>query len=120
MSALKAVGIIMIVFALVYALLGTLALAGVISGALPGHETQETMVVVLGYAVALLALACGVVCIRGAAAPAKAFGAIFAILGLAALLYQQIAHDAFSVFDCLAMCFGVSVYSIASQIEKES
>ena len=118
MTALKASGIIMIVFALVYALLGTLAVSGIINNALPGHEKQETMIVVLGYVVALLALVCGVVCIKGAVAPAKLFGAVFAVLGLAALLYQQLAHDAFSIFDCLAMCFGVSIYSIASQIEK--
>ena len=120
MSALKASGIIMIVFALVYALLGTLAVSGIINNALPGHEKQETMIVVLGYVVALLALVCGVVCIKGAVAPAKLFGAVFAVLGLAALLYQQLAHDAFSIFDCLAMCFGVSIYFIASQIEKEN
>ena len=58
--------------------------------------------------------------IKGAVAPAKLFGAIFAVLGLAALLYQQFAHDAFSIFDCLEMCFGASIYSIASQIEKEN
>lgn len=120
LTALKATGIIMIVFALVYALLGTLAVSGIINNALPGHEKQETMIVVLGYVVALLALVCGVVCIKGAVAPAKLFGAVFAVLGLAALLYQQLAHDAFSIFDCLAMCFGVSIYSIASQIEKEN
>lgn len=120
MTALKATGIIMIVFALVCALLGTLAVSGIINNALPGHEKQETMIVVLGYVVALLALVCGVVCIKGAVAPAKLFGAVFAVLGLAALLYQQLAHDAFSIFDCLAMCFGVSIYSIASQIEKEN
>ena len=120
MTALKATGIIMIVFALVYALLGMLAVSGIINNALPGHEKQETMIVVLGYVVALLALVCGVVCIKGAVAPAKLFGAVFAVLGLAALLYQQLAHDAFSIFDCLAMCFGVSIYSIASQIEKEN
>lgn len=120
MTALKATGIIMIVFALVYALLGTLAVSGIINKALPGHEKQETMIVVLDYVVALLALVCGVVCIKGAVAPAKLFGAVFAVLGLAALLYQQLAHDAFSIFDCLAMCFGVSIYSIASQIEKEN
>ena len=124
MSASKATGIILIVFALVYVLLGTLAVAGIISNALPGHEKQETMIVILGYVVALLALICGGVCIKGAVAPAKLFGAIFAVLGLAALLAalldQQFAHDVFSIFDCLEMCFGVSIYSIASQIEKEN
>ena len=58
------------------------------------------MIVILGYVVALLALICGGVCIKGTVAPAKLFGAIFAVLGLAALR--------------------VSIYSIASQIEEEN
>ena len=119
MGGLKATGIIMIIFAIIYALVGSMALAGVITGALPGHETQETLIVLLGYLVALLALVCGIVCIKGMTGAAKVMGIIFALLGLAALLYQQIAHDTFSIFDCLALCFGVSIYYIASKAEKE-
>lgn len=117
-SSLKALGIVMVIFAVIYALVGTLALAGVISGALPGHETQEMMVVALGYAVALLALICGIVCIAGNIGASKVFGIIFAVLGLAALIYQQVANGTFSTFDCLAMCFGVAIYSIASKTEE--
>ena len=72
MSTLKATGIMMIVFALVYVLLGTLAVAGIISNALPGHEKQETMIVILGYVAALLALICGVVCNQGCRRPGQA------------------------------------------------
>ena len=39
-SSLKALGIIMIIFAIIYGLVGTMDLAGVLSGALPGHESQ--------------------------------------------------------------------------------
>ncbi len=117
-SGLKAIGVIMVIFAIIYAIVGTLALAGAISGALPGHETQEMLIVILGYAVALLALICGIVCIGGNVGAAKVFGLIFAVLGLGSLIYQQIGHDTFSVFDCLAMCFGVAIYSIASKIDK--
>ena len=117
-SALKAIGIMMVIFAVIYAMVGTLALAGVISGALPGHETQEMLIVVLGYAVALLALICGIVCIAGNVGASKLFGIIFAVLGLAALFYQQVTNDTFSIFDCMAMCFGVAIYFIASKIEK--
>lgn len=117
-SALKAIGIMMVIFAVIYAMVGTLALAGVISGALPGHETQEMLIVVLGYAVALLALICGIVCIAGNVGASKLFGIIFAVLGLAALVYQQVTNDTFSIFDCMAMCFGVAIYFIASKIEK--
>lgn len=120
MTALKAIGIFMIIFALVYALVGTLALAGTLTGVMPGHETQEIMVVALAYAVALLGLICGIVCVKGITGSAKVFGLLFGVLGLAALVYQQVAQDSFSIFDCLAMCFGVAIYYIASQIEKEN
>lgn len=117
-SSLKALGIMMIIFAIIYTVVGTLALAGVLTGALPGHESEEVLIVVLGYAVALLALICGIVCVAGNVGASKAFGLIFAVLGLAALVYQQIANGTFSTFDCLAMCFGVAIYYIASQIQE--
>lgn len=117
-SSLKAIGIMMIIFAVIYALVGTLALTGVVSGALPGHESEEMLIVALGYAVALLALICGVVCVSGNVGASKAFGIIFAVLGLASLVYQQFTNDTFSTFDCLAMCFGVAIYSVASRIEE--
>lgn len=117
-SSLKALGVMMIIFAIIYALVGTLALAGVISGALPGHENEEILIVVLGYAVALLTLICGIVCVAGNVGASKFFGIIFAVLGLISLIYQQIANGTFSTFDCLAMCFGVAIFSIASKMEK--
>ncbi len=118
-SALKFTGIIMIVFAVIYAIVGTLALAGIIGGALPGHEAQEILVVILAYAVTIFAFICGIVCIKGITSLAKVFSAIFAIVGLASLIYLQITQDAFSIFDCLATCFGVSIFCIASKVEKD-
>ncbi len=117
-SSLKALGVIMIIFAVIYGLVGTLALAGVITGALPGHENEEIIIVALGYAVALLALICGIVCVAGNAGASKAFGILFAVLGLGALIYQQLTNGTFSIFDCLAMCFGVAIAAIASKIEE--
>lgn len=116
-SGLKALGVMMVLFAILYALVGTLALAGVISGALPGHESEEILIVVLGYAVALLALICGIVCIAGNVGASKVFGMLFCLLGLASLIYQQVTNDTFSTFDCLAMCFGAAIFSIASKTE---
>lgn len=117
-SALKFTGIIMIVFAVIYAVVGTLALMGAVSGALPGHEKQEALVVILAYIVALCALICGIVCVKGITNLAKVFGAIFAIAGIVSLIYLQVAQDTFSIFDCLAACFGISIFSIASKVEK--
>ncbi|HIT33363.1 MAG TPA: hypothetical protein IAC31_01870 [Candidatus Faecousia intestinigallinarum] len=118
LTALKFTGIIMIVFALIYAIVGTLALMGTINGALPGHESQEVLVVVLAYAVALFAFICGVVCIKGKTGLAKVFGAIFAIVGFGSLVYLQVAQNTFNIVDCMAACFGVSIFCISSKVEK--
>lgn len=117
-ASLKFTGIIMIVFAIVYAILGTLALMGTINGALPGHESKETLVVILAYVVALFALICGIVCVKGNTGLAKIFGAIFAIMGLVSLIYLQVTQDTFSIADCLATCFGISIFYISSKVEK--
>lgn len=110
----------MIIFGVVYALVGTMALAGVVSNVLPGHEAQEVLIVVLAYAIALLGLICGIVCIKGITGAAKVCGIIFAGIGLASLIYQQVACDTFAMADCLAMCYGVAIFSIASKVEKEN
>lgn len=109
----------MIIFAIVYVIVGTMAVMGVVNGIMPGHEKEETMVIILAYAVALLALITGVVCIKGMAGASKFFGGIVAVLGLASLIYQQIAHDSFSTYDSLAMCFGAAIFSIAGKMNGE-
>ena len=68
--------------------------------------------------IAVLALLCGIFCVTGNVSASKMMGIIFAVLGLVALIYQQIANDTFGTFDCLAMCFGVAIYYIASKIEE--
>ena len=114
-TALKFVGVLMVIFAIIYAAVGTLALAGMLKGVLPGHESQEILVIVLAYVVALCALLCGVVCVKGALGAAKLFGAIFAVAGLASLVYLQLSHSQFSIMDCLALCFGVTIIFLASK-----
>lgn len=117
-TALKFTGIIMIVFAIIYAIVGTLALIGTIKGVLPGHESKEILVVILAYAVALFALICGIVCVKGNTGSAKIFGVIFAIMGLLSLIYLQVTQGTFSMADCLAACFGISIFYISSKVEK--
>ena len=93
----------------------SLALVGAIEGALPGHENQEILVAVLGYVVAFLSLLCGIACVKGISGLAKGLGFLFAVAGLASLIYLQVTQDAFSIFDCLAVCFGVSIMFFASK-----
>ena len=44
-GVLKVLGVLMILFGVIYALLGTLALMGTLTGMLPGHEKQEVILV---------------------------------------------------------------------------
>ena len=83
----------------------------------PGTSRRRSSSWVLGYAVALLALICGIVCIAGNVGASKVFGMLFCLLGLASLIYQQVTNGTFSTFDCLAMCFGAAIFSIASKTE---
>ena len=119
-NALKFTGVIMIVFAVIYAIVGTLALMGTINGALPGHESQEVLVVLLAYVVALCALICGIACVKGITKTAKILGILFAIAGLVSLIYLQVSQDSFSIVDCLAVCYGISIFGIASKVEKDN
>ncbi len=117
-TVLKMNGVFMIIFAVVYAATGTLALCGIIKGVLPGHESQEVVAAVLAYAVALLALICGIICIKGITSIAKIFGILFAIVGLVSLIYMQVTQDTFSIMDCLAAGFGLSIFYFSGKIEK--
>ncbi len=116
-GVLKGFGFVMIIFGVIYAILGTLALAGVLGGILPGHESQEVLVLFLAYATALLALICGISCLRGNMQTARIFGGIIAVMGLASLIYLQITQDTFNLFDCIAVVLGVSIFYQAGKAE---
>lgn len=114
-GVLKFFGIIMILFGLLYAILGTVALMGKLGGVLPGHEAQETLIVVLAYVVAVLSIICGIVCVKGALGACRVFGIIIAALGLVSLIYLQVTESSFSIFDCIALVFGIAIFSVASK-----
>ena len=115
---LKIFGVIMLLFGLVYGIVGSLALAGTLQGVLPGHQAQEILVIVLAYGVALLAIVCGILCLKNVAAGAMVTGILLALLGLAGVVYNQIALDSFNLFDMLGMLFGVSIAATAMKLRK--
>ena len=117
-TTLKIFGVIMLLFGLVYGIVGSLALAGTLQGILPGHQTQEILVIVLAYGVALLAIVCGILCLKNVAAGAMVTGIILALLGLAGVIYNQIALDSFNLFDMLGLLFGVSIAATAMKLKK--
>lgn len=115
---LKIFGVIMLLFGLVYGIVGSLALAGTLQGVLPGHQAQEILVIVLAYGVALLAIVCGILCLKNVATGAMVTGIILALLGLAGVIYNQIALDSFNLFDMLGLLFGVSIAATAMKLRK--
>ena len=117
-TTLKIFGVIMLLFGLVYGIVGSLALAGTLQGILPGHQTQEILVIVLAYGVALLAIVCGILCLKNVATGAMVTGILLARLGLAGVVYNQIALDSFNLFDMLGLLFGVSIAATAMKLRK--
>lgn len=117
-TTLKIFGVIMLLFGVVYGIVGSLALAGTLQGVLPGHQTQEILVIVLAYGVALLAIICGILCLKNVASGAMVTGIILALLGLAGVVYNQIALDTFNLFDMLGLLFGVSIAATAMKLRK--
>ena len=117
-TTLKIFGVIMLLFGLVYGIVGSLALAGTLQGILPCHQTQEILVIVLAYGVALLAIVCGILCLKNVAAGAMVTGILLALLGLAGVIYNQIALDSFNLFDMLGLLFGVSIAATAMKLRK--
>ena len=112
-GALKGFGVVLLLFGLVYAVVGTLALVGTMKGVLPGHETQEILVVVLAYAVAVLNVLTGIVCLAGARTAARVLGVIVAIVGTAGVIYNQIVLDSFNYFDFVSLLLGISIVAAA-------
>ena len=112
-GALKGFGVVLLLFGLVYAVVGTLALVGTMKGVLPGHETQEILVVGLAYAVAVLNVLTGIVCLAGARTAARVLGGIVAIVGAAGVIYNQIVLDSFNYFDFVSLLLGISIVAAA-------
>ena len=112
-GALKGFGVVLLLFGLVYAVVGTLALVGTMKGVLPGHQTQEILVVVLAYAVAVLNVLTGIVCLAGARTAARVLGVIVAIVGAAGVIYNQIVLDSFNYFDFVSLLLGISIVAAA-------
>lgn len=118
-GALKFLGIVMIIFGLLYVILGTLSLMGIITGVLPGHEKQEIIIVTLSYIIAIVAIIGGGASIKGNLNQAKILGIIFATIGLISLIYTQISQDTFNNFDCITMVLGLGITSLSIIAEKD-
>lgn len=113
--ALKIYGVIMFIYGILYAIVGTLAVAGLVMGVLPGQEKGEVVVILLSYIIAILAIILGVACIRGIYKTARLLGLVFGAFGLISLIYTGIAVGTFSLIDCITMVLGVGIYYLAKE-----
>lgn len=110
-------GVIIGLFGVLYAILGTLSLAGTLTGVLPGHESEEIILIVLSYAISVLAIICCIACLTKKTGVSRITGLIFGIIGLFSLIYMQIAQGSFSTFDCVAMVLGFEIYSLQIKLK---
>ena len=110
---MKICGIVMMVYGVLYALLGMMAIIGMVQGLMPGHEAGEIAIVALSYVIAILAIVCGYVCLRRYNDMAMKLGLVFALLGIVSLVYTQVSMESFSVIDCITMIVGVVIFYYA-------
>lgn len=107
--------IIIGLFGLLYAVLGTLSLAGTLTGVLPGHEAEEILIIVLSYSIAVIAIICCIACLAKKMNLCSIMGLIVGLIGLLSLIYMQIAQNTFSIFDCVAMVLGFEIFSLSAK-----
>ncbi len=120
-GALKLLGIIMILFGIGYAILGTLSLLGIIIGPLPGHEHGEAVIVTLSYITLIVAILGGIASINSSLKKVRVIGIIFIVIGFISLIYTYLIEKIFNNFDCITIVLGIGIIILAtlSKIENE-
>lgn len=110
----------MIIYGLIYALLGTLSLTETIIGVLPGHEQKEIIIIIiiLSYTITLISVVCGIMSIKGKYKNAKIISILLAAIGLISLIYTQITQNMFSSFDCIAIVLSTGIFYLNLLAEK--
>ena len=119
-GALNFIGIIMIIFGLAYAILGTLSIVGVISGIFPCLENQKLIIILLTYIISIIAIIGGIISIKGNYKKIQTIGIIFAIIGLVSLIYTQLTQDFFNNFDCITIVLGIGITALATRKKQKN
>lgn len=119
-GALKLLGVIMILFGIGYAILGTLSLLGVIIGPLPGHEHGEAVIVTLSYITLIVAILGGIASIKSSLNNVRVIGVIFATIGIISLIYTYLTQRLFNNFDCITIVLGIGIIILATLSKMEN
>ena len=119
-GALKILGVTMIVFGILYAVLGTLSLLGITTGPFPGHENQEPIIVTLSYITLVVSILGGSASIKGNMNNIKTIGVIFATIGFISLIYTLLTQKVFNNFDCITIVLGIGIIILATIAKMEN
>lgn len=114
--------ILLTVFALIYLLLGIIATVAEVEGLGAVHGSGETLVLVLAYGTAIMALGAAFVGFRTAkesmdAGICKILGVVITVLSLISVIYIQIAQGKFELFDILVMVCGIFYIMGAKKVQ---
>ncbi len=99
----------MIIFGVIYALLGILSIKGIINGALPGHEQQEPIIIILSCITLIISIIAGISSIKENINDTQIIGIIVIIIGMISLIYTQLTQGIFNNFDCITIVLGIGI-----------
>ena len=108
---MKKIGIVTILYALLYVILGTMAMAGIVQGILPGHESGEMNLMLFCYLIAVFGIICGGACIAGKTHMSGILGLIITIIAIISFFYAGLVVGMINIADLVAIVLGVAIYT---------
>ena len=113
----------LLLFALLYLVLGIITAAAKIEGLGAAHGSGSTLVIILAYGTAILSLAASVIGFRTAKGKlepgyCRIIGIVIAAISLVSVIYIQITENKFEFFDMIVMACGIFYLMGANKIER--
>ena len=114
------IGIVTIIYGLMYAILGALSSYGIIEGALPAHENHYKLALTLSYLITIISFVNGILSIKGSFKKNIRVSIILSIMGLISLIYNLLTQNIFNNFDCIAIVLSLaSIYLTLSAENRQ-
>ena len=114
------IGIVTIIYGLMYAILGALSSYGIIEWALPAHDNHYKLALTLSYLITIISFVNGILSIKGSFKKNIRVSIILSIMGLISLIYNLLTQNIFNNFDCIAIVLGLaSIYLTLSAENRQ-
>ena len=114
------IGIVTIIYGLMYAILGALSSYGIIEGALPAHENHYKLALTVSYLITIISFVNGILSIKGSFKKNIRVSIILSIMGLISLIYNLLTQNIFNNFDCIAIVLSLaSIYLTLSAENRQ-